>query len=109
MVCSHELRTQASDIVLFCSMARLTPFEVGQIKAHLYHGMGPAAMASIVKKADGQFVSKQAVCNVINKLEADPKWRGERAVVFYIFMPHTNAGFGCELCDPPCDPLEKRG
>ena len=61
-------------------MARLTPFEVGQIKAHLYHGMGPAAMASIVKKADGQFVSKQAVCNVINKLEADPKWRGERAV-----------------------------
>ena len=61
-------------------MSRLSPFEVGQIKAHLYHDMGPTAIASIVKKADGQFVSKQAVCNVISKLEADPKWRGERAL-----------------------------
>ena len=61
-------------------MARLTPFEVGQIKAHLHHGLGPCAIAAVVKKVDGERVSVQAVCDAKAKLEADPKGRGERAL-----------------------------
>ena len=60
-------------------MARLTPFEIGQIKAHLYHDLGPSEIAEIVVKADGQPVSVQGVCDAISKLEADAGWRGERA------------------------------
>ena len=61
-------------------MARLTPFEVGQIKAHLDHGLAATAIAAIVKKADGAHVSVQGVCDAKAKLEEDPSWRGERAV-----------------------------
>ena len=60
-------------------MARLTPFDIGQIKAHLWHGLGPTAIAGIVKKADGTNISAQGVCNVQAKLEQDPAWRGDRA------------------------------
>ncbi len=61
-------------------MARLGPFEIGQIKAHLHHGLGPTAIAGLVKKADGTNVSPQAVCDAKAKLEGDPAWRGERAL-----------------------------
>ena len=61
------------------TMARLSAFEVGQIKAHLHHGLGPTAIAGIVLKADGSHVSVQGVCDTEAKLEADPAWRGERA------------------------------
>ena len=60
-------------------MARLTPFELGQIKAHLHHGLGPTAIAALVQKADGAMVSVQGVCDARSKMEADPGWRGERA------------------------------
>ena len=60
-------------------MARLTPFEVGQIKAHLHHGLGPTSIAALVVKADGSCVSVQGVSDVKAKLEADRAWRGERA------------------------------
>ena len=60
-------------------MARLTAFEVGQIKAHLHHGLGPSAIAGLVKKSDGTHVSVQGVCDAKAKLDADPTWRGERA------------------------------
>ena len=33
-------------------MARLTPFEIGQIKAHLHHGLGATAIANLVAKID---------------------------------------------------------
>ena len=60
-------------------MARLTPFEIGQIKAHLHHGLGATAIAGLVTKIDGASVSAQAVCDVKAKLEENPSWRGERA------------------------------
>ena len=60
-------------------MARFTPFEVGQVKAHLHHNLGPSEISRIVLKQDGKsHFSVQAVCDAINKLQADPKWRGER-------------------------------
>ena len=58
---------------------QFTPFEVGQVKAHAYHGLGPYQIADILVKPDGK--SKwggQAVAEVIAKLEEDKKWRGER-------------------------------
>ena len=66
-----KLRTHPQQV----AMARLTSFELGQIKAHLHHGLGPTAIAAIVQKADGANVSVQGVCDAKAKLEADPKWR----------------------------------
>ena len=34
--------------------ARLTPFEIGQIKAHVYHGLKGAAISRVLKKPDGK-------------------------------------------------------
>ena len=38
-------------------MAQRAPLKIEQIKAHLHHGLGPTAIASFVKKADGVNVS----------------------------------------------------
>ena len=58
---------------------QLSAFEIGQIKAHLHHGLGPTAIARILLKPDGKSRwSDQAVADAIAKLEADPQWRGER-------------------------------
>lgn len=59
-------------------MARLSPFEIGQIKAHLHHGLGPTAIAGIVTKEDGTYISVQGVCDARAKLEENPAWRGDR-------------------------------
>ena len=59
--------------------ARLTPFEVGQIKAHMYHELGAAAVSRIVVKQDGKtHPSEHGVKDAIDKLRSDPKWRGAR-------------------------------
>ena len=62
-----------------CEMARLTPFEIGQIKAHAEHDLSAPSIAARVIKSDGQPVGRQAVLDVLARLHADPKWRGERA------------------------------
>ena len=60
--------------------ARLGPFEVGQIKAHLHHGLSGAAIVKILKKPDCKSSwSAQAVYDAIAKLNEQPTWRGERA------------------------------
>ena len=59
-------------------MARLTPFDVGQVKAHAFHGLGPASIARIVEKTDGASPSEQSIGDVLRKLTQDPEWRGER-------------------------------
>ena len=60
---------------------RFTPFEVGQVKAHLHHGLGPTEIARIITKADGKsHFTDTAVRKIIAKLNAQPKWRGERQV-----------------------------
>ena len=62
------------------AMARLTPFDVGQIKAHAFHGLGPASIARVVAKADGSSPSEQSIADVVRKLNQNPQWRGERQV-----------------------------
>ena len=61
------------------SQYHMSPFEVGQVKAHLHHGLRAAAIARILLKSDGvSRWSDQAVRDVVLKLEADPSWTGER-------------------------------
>lgn len=57
----------------------MTPFEYGQIKAHMHHGLGPKAISEIVCKCDGQHPSVEQVSQAMTKLRDDPSWRGERA------------------------------
>ena len=61
------------------SGTRLTPFEVGQIKAHAHHELSATKIRKIVRKSDGSPISVQGVADVMAKLESDPSWRGERA------------------------------
>ena len=64
---------------LLREMSRLGPFEVGQIKAHLHHGLSGAAILGILKKPDGRTPwNHQTVYNAIDKLKEDPSWRGDR-------------------------------
>mgnify|MGYP004530944189 CR=1 FL=1 len=60
-------------------MQHFSPFEVGQVKAHLHHGLGPEAIAGIITKTDGKsHFSHTAVARIKAKLDSDPTWRGER-------------------------------
>ena len=59
---------------------QLTSFEVGQVKAHLEHGLSGREIARRVFKADGKTTyGSQAILNCITKLTENPRWRGERA------------------------------
>ena len=67
------------DIVSEAMAYQLGPFEVGQIKAHLEHGLGCTAIAKRLLKADGKnLYSESAVYKAMCKLEENPCWRGER-------------------------------
>ena len=58
---------------------QLAAFEIGQIKAHVYHGLGATQIARILVKADGNtHWSDTAVQTQIDKLDEKPNWRGER-------------------------------
>ena len=60
-------------------MAQLSPFEYGQILAHMHHGLGGAAIARIIKKADGiSNWSDHCILDAMEKLRADPNFKGER-------------------------------
>jgi hypothetical protein len=59
--------------------ARLSAFELGQIKAHAYHGLTATQIRPLVKKLDGARPSVQGVVDALAKMKDDPKWRGERA------------------------------
>ena len=59
---------------------RLTAFDVGQVKAHMEHGLSANAIAKRVFRMDGKTpFGETAIQNCMNHLQADPKWRGERA------------------------------
>ena len=59
---------------------QLTPFEVGQVKAHVEHGLSAAAISKKVCKPDGKSkFGETAIQNCMDKLQANPRWRGERA------------------------------
>ena len=60
---------------------QLSPFEVGQVKAHVEHGLSAAEIAKRVFKPDGKSkYGETAIQNCMNKLVANPRWKGERAV-----------------------------
>ena len=66
-------------VLALMSGYQFTPFEIGQVKAHVHHGLGAAEIARILVKADGKtHWSDNAVQKQIEKLEEQPKWRGER-------------------------------
>ena len=54
-------------------------FEVGQVKAHAHHGLGASAISRILLTRDGKNkFSIQGVADILDKLEDEPTWRGER-------------------------------
>lgn len=58
---------------------QIGPFELGQIKAHVEHGLGCTAIAKRLFKADGKTCySETAVHKAMCKLVKVPGWRGER-------------------------------
>ena len=58
---------------------QLGPFEVGQIKAHMEHQLGCTTIARKIFKADGVTnFSENCILTAMNKLNENPKWRGER-------------------------------
>jgi hypothetical protein len=72
-------------------MAQFTPFDVGQVKAHMHHGLGAQRISQIVTEADGKTKwTDTAVQDCMNKLLANPRWR--------LFLA-DNSQFG-NLADP---------
>ena len=62
------------------AISQLTPFHVGQVKAHMDHGLGAPAIAARVLKNDGvSTFGVSAITNCMQKLREDPTWQGERA------------------------------
>ncbi len=57
--------------------ARFTALELGQIKAHAYHGFTASKIAPLVRKSDGESPSVQGVADALVKMKATPGWRGE--------------------------------
>ena len=58
---------------------QLGPFEVGQIKAHVEHGLGCNAISKRLFKPDGKsHWTETAIVNAMSKLKQDKSWRGER-------------------------------
>ena len=88
-VCDIKLCAQGrQQRLLVTSVARdvimagyqLSPFDVGQIKAHMHHGLKPADIMRILLKPDGiSSWSFNAINDAVKHLERDPSWRGERA------------------------------
>lgn len=67
-------------LVSVSAMSQFSPFEVGQVKAHMHHGLGSQRISGILVKADGKTsFSKTAVQDVMDRLLANPRWKGERA------------------------------
>ena len=70
---------------------QMTAFEIGQVKAHMYHGLGATEISRILVKPDGKsHWSDTAVQNQIDKLEADPSWKGARQECWRKCCPSRN-------------------
>ena len=69
-------------LVANMTQSQLTPFEVGQIKAHMEHGLGcPAICKRVFKAGTGkkkETFGETAIQNAMKKLRENPGWRGER-------------------------------
>ena len=61
---------------------QMGPFEIGQIKAHMEHGLGASEIARRVKKQDLKSVwTDNAVEAKMKKLKKYKFWRGARKLV----------------------------
>ena len=59
---------------------QLSPFEVGQVKAHMEHGLGSTEISRRVFKPDGKSnFSETAILQCMGKLKKNPRWRDDRA------------------------------
>ena len=72
------LRLPLLGIAAMSSEHQLTPFDIGQIKAHMHHGLGDRTIATLVMKRDGTAFGHRAIADAMSKLKANPQWRGER-------------------------------
>ena len=54
------------------------PFELGQVAAHMHHGLNAPQIALLVKRANGTSFSAQCVAENMEKLKKHPAHRGER-------------------------------
>ena len=53
---------------------QLSPFDVGQVEAHLQHGLKAAEIARVLVKSGGVSTwSDNAIKHVVDKLEAKPR------------------------------------
>lgn len=57
----------------------LTPFEYGQIKAHLHHGLKPASIRKLVVRENGDEFSERCMLDACHFMRDNPDYRGERA------------------------------
>ena len=58
---------------------QFSPFDIGQIKAHVHHGLCAAEIARILTKPDGKTRwTDKSVQNQMDKLDDSPAWRGDR-------------------------------
>ena len=58
---------------------QFTGFDIGQIHAHMYHGLGATAISRILTKPDGKtHWTDTAIQNAMDKLTAAPTWKGVR-------------------------------
>ena len=63
----------------FLKKSQMGVFEVGQVKAHVYHGLGATAISRILTKPDGKsHYSATAIADCIERLSSEPAWTGER-------------------------------
>jgi hypothetical protein len=61
------------------STYQLTPFEVGQVFAHMHHNLTALQISRVIFKGDGKSrFSERAVKTCMDALEADPTWKGQR-------------------------------
>ena len=60
-------------------MSQLSPFEAGQVKAHMEHGLSAKDIAKRILKADGkETFGETAIQNCMDKLKKQPRWKGQR-------------------------------
>ena len=63
------------------SKHQLTPFDVGQVKAHMSHGLSALAISKKVLRRDGKTTfGETAIENCMAQLQANARWRGDWAI-----------------------------
>ena len=75
---SVKMSAKMSKMSVKMSVSQFSPFEVGQVKAHLEHDLPASEIARRIFKQDGTNFGETAIRNCIEKLSETLGWRGER-------------------------------